>query len=321
MIGENILFIGIGFYDYDQLIIQKLESYGANVTYVCQEHSFRSLKRLSKFTFFKKIERNFSSKYLLNQFKKNGNFDKVFVIKGDKLSKVHLGFLKVKNPNAKFIMYQWDSIERFTGHKAIFSFFDDIYSFDRQDCAKYGFNFLPLFYRKSQTRLKTYSLDLSFVGWLHFNRLELLSKLEVSLKKADMRPVFYLYTSYKNWLLHNCIKKKKFVHFKALEYSDYLKIINESNAILDFHHPNQNGLTIRTIEALGANKKILTTNKDIVNYDFYSKNNCLIISSNTTAQNIIDFLRVPYEELDPKIHCKYSFNRWFSELFGIEGEL
>ena len=39
--------------------------------------------------------------------------------------------------------------------------------------------------------------------------------------------------------------------------------------VLDSAQDGQLGLTIRVLEAIGAKKKIITTNEDVINYDFY----------------------------------------------------
>ena len=46
---------------------------------------------------------------------------------------------------------------------------------------------------------------------------------------------------------------------------------------MDVNHPLQYGLTSRSIEALGANRKLITTNSNVKAYDFFNENNILII--------------------------------------------
>ena len=58
------------------------------------------------------------------------------------------------------------------------------------------------------------------------------------------------------------------------QVTDY---IGNSRVVLDLPHPMQTGLTMRTIEAIGSKKKLITTNVDIVNYDFYNPKNILLI--------------------------------------------
>ncbi|EEX2831637.1 glycosyltransferase, partial [Escherichia coli] len=48
---------------------------------------------------------------------------------------------------------------------------------------------------------------------------------------------------------------------------------------IDIHHPSQHGLTMRTIEAVGLNKKIITTNADIKKYDFYDPKDVYVYQS------------------------------------------
>ena len=52
-----------------------------------------------------------------------------------------------------------------------------------------------------------------------------------------------------------------------------MEIFSDSRCILDAPQAGQVGLTIRTIECLGAKRKLVTTNSDIKNYDFYNENN------------------------------------------------
>lgn len=80
---------------------------------------------------------------------------------------------------------------------------------------------------------------------------------------------------YINRFIKNKIRKEDsdlFI-FKKLSYKQYLELSLSSKIILDLAHPQQSGLTMRTIEAIGMNKKILTNNKDIANYPFLPKEN------------------------------------------------
>lgn len=315
LVGKKVLFIGIGFYDYDSLIVRQFEKKGASVTYVCQEHPYDIAKKLKRFFPFKKFENWLSVSFLKSLLDGARGFDEVFVIKGDRLTKQLISDLKEKNPKAHFTMYQWDSFQRFNGDPNIFKQFDSVFSFDRVDCVEKGFKFLPLFYRVSSDRKEFYRYELSFVGWLHFNRLNSLLELKGTLSQARKNVYFYLYTSIKNWFYLKIMKNISFVHRKTLPYSEFLEVLENSNAIIDLHHPDQTGLTMRTIEALGANRKIITTNEDIVNYDFYSPSNHFVLKKNTPIDEITDFIAKPYCQIDSEAYNSYSFVEWFEKLF------
>ena len=58
-----------------------------------------------------------------------------------------------------------------------------------------------------------------------------------------------------------------------MSQEEIISLISKSKAILDINHPSQVGLTMRTFETLGANKKLITTNENIKIYDFFDKEN------------------------------------------------
>lgn len=101
--------------------------------------------------------------------------------------------------------------------------------------------------------------------------------------------------------------------FEKKDSSEIADIVNQSKSVLDIQHPNQTGLTMRTIEMIGMNKKLITTNASIVNYDFYNKKNILIIDRDN-PQIDVSFFSTPYEKLNPEIYQKYSLSSWILDV-------
>ena len=58
------------------------------------------------------------------------------------------------------------------------------------------------------------------------------------------------------------------------------KLILKSKIIVEIQRNDQIGLSFRIFEALGYRKKLVTTNTDVVNYDFYNPQNILVIDEN-----------------------------------------
>ena len=73
---------------------------------------------------------------------------------------------------------------------------------------------------------------------------------------------------------------------------------------------------IRTIECLGAKRKLVTTNSDIKNYDFYNENNILIYSEPIDLDS--PFFKNEYEELPDEMYEKYSLKNWLITMIGKE---
>ena len=99
--------------------------------------------------------------------------------------------------------------------------------------------------------------------------------------------------------------------------SEIRDILLSSNVVVDIQHPRQTGLTMRTIEMLGLGKKLITTNADIRNYDFYNPRNILVIDRDNPVIDE-DFIRTPYEEIDEDIRKRYSLEGFVREIIDIE---
>lgn len=74
-------------------------------------------------------------------------------------------------------------------------------------------------------------------------------------------------------------------------------------------HNKQSGLTMRTLETLGAKKKLITSNIDIKRYDFYNENNIFIIEDEN-LEGINEFINKDYEDINQDIYEKYSLRSW-----------
>ena len=68
------------------------------------------------------------------------------------------------------------------------------------------------------------------------------------------------------------------------------------------------------IEALGAKKKLITTNEDIVNYDFYCPENIYLYNGKFDLDNI--FFKSKYKRIDNVIYERYSLRNWLKEVIG-----
>ena len=107
----------------------------------------------------------------------------------------------------------------------------------------------------------------------------------------------------------------KLVHGNAIP-TDYLcSLIQRSRVIVDCPSPSQSGLTMRTIECFGANKKMLTTNRTLFEYDFYNSNNHLIVEE-FKDRDILTFIKdEKYIYPDQCLYYKYSLNGWIEDIF------
>ena len=101
-----------------------------------------------------------------------------------------------------------------------------------------------------------------------------------------------------------------------MPFAAYAEAVARANSILDLPHPQQTGLTMRAIEAIGAGRKLVTTARDVAKYDFYRPENVSIIDAETPHLNP-DFLTSPGVALPPELVERYSLRAWCLDVLGI----
>ncbi len=322
---KRILYISPKFFGYENKIKQELEDLGAIVDFFDDRPSndfitkvFIRLKLKSLIK--KKIDKYYENIYSYILDKK---YDFVFVVSPETLSFKELTKIKELQTNAQFILYMWDSFENKNSFNTI-KLFDKIFSFDSRDVEKYSLHFLPLFYSKEYKKkehLSNYKYDLSFVATAHSDRYKISKQIKnlIAENKLSVYYYFYLpsiiiYFIRKLFIPKYTYGKLSEFSFSSLSQDKIIEIFDNSKVILDINHPSQFGLTMRTIECLGAEKKLITTNKNIKDYDFYNPNNILIID----RENInidMSFFEKEYEGLSSEIYEKYSLNSWLKNIF------
>ena len=103
-----------------------------------------------------------------------------------------------------------------------------------------------------------------------------------------------------------------FFEFDSLNRNEVLKIFKESKAIIDCPLPNQRGLTMRTFEVLALKRKLITTNKNIKDYEFYTPDNIFIIESDKEIIPM-EFINTDFNK-NYTLSSKYSLKEFVNKL-------
>lgn len=223
-------------------------------------------------------------------------YDLIFVIRPDLLSNNTLSFLKSKTQN--FIAYYWDSMVFFPRKKDIIPFFDKVYSFDSQDCEENKFELLTNFYYYEPEPVEPDKMVFC-ISHLEKRRFQLFNKMGKFLEENQITFRF---------LTKQSKEKLKSPYIEYLEetipYAAMLQLLNHYEVILDITKPLQNGLSFRIFESMGMNKKIITNNRAVMEYDFYNPNNILVVDfDNLDIPKA--FFETPFESIDEVIKQKY----------------
>ncbi len=326
--GKRILFFAPKFFGYEVAIANKLKELGADVMHFDErpKNNFltKSLIRIDRNIIKRTITQYY--KNILSQTQQQ-QFDFVFVVNLEAMTPEIVELLRKQQPQARFILYMWDSIKNKKPAQLAFKLFDWCYSFDKNDASTLpNVNFRPLFFidefdSKRWSNKTQLVYDLCFIGTVHSDRYNLVKSVNKQADSLGLKTYFYLYFHNKILFFYKKLRDIKFYNARVSEFEfnpisavDLAQKIKESGAVLDVQHPNQTGLTMRTLEMLGASKKLVTTNTHIVEYDFFNPQNIAVID----RQNPIiseSFFKTGFVEMDEKIREKYALRGWLLEIF------
>lgn len=329
---QKILLIAPIFFGYYKEIIKELELMRYEVDYICDAPSnssfSKALGRLDKRLIKGATKRYFNQKVL--PILKQKNFDEIFIIGGMtfSFSPGMIEEIKKLNPEARFTMYQWDSEKNLPYSTGIHPFIDQLYTFDLNDCEQdKKYQFLPLFYTRTYESIGkkeqvSYKYDCSYVGTAHPQKYERINMMAPELRGVLPKQFIYHYMPSKfKFIYHKLFspeyKDAKLSDFQLnkLQANEMMDIFENSRCILDAPQAGQSGLTIRTLECLGAKRKLITTNKDIKKYDFYNENNIFVFTDTIDVNS--KFFNSPFVDIDESIYMKYSLREWLRTI--LEG--
>lgn len=326
--GKKILFFYTPFFSYEKDIIKELEEKGAKVWSFNERPSDNVFLRI-----LIRLNKNIIETYILDYYKKvmdsvaEIDFDYVFVLKAESYTPKIASFVKSRCPNSVFIRYFWDSVENYKDVDKGAVYFDKIFTFDSNDSIKYGYTFLPLFYTRLYEDIAKADVsqiyDLMFAGTIHSDRYTFISSIASQVKQMGgtcyswfFLPSKILY--YKMKAQDKKMRKAKMSEFSfvPMSRSKLMDCYSRSRIQLDIQHPKQTGLTMRTIEALGAKKKLVTTNHLVKNYDFYRPENILVVDRENPVIDA-EFLKSQWKEIPDDVYEKYSLRSWLNTIFKL----
>ncbi len=311
----NITLISLDNLGMNECISSALKKQGHNVQHI----NFRDFKykypsifhRVYNFilkAFFKKnLKTQHHGKEILKELQKNNQIqDVILTIKGDFIDPDSI--LKFKNYTKKSIGFFNDNIYRCPKIKQVIPSFDEAYSFEKEDCAKFNLGFATNWIYTdnnavtNKTTLEYGVFNISSID----KRLSTLIRIanELNSKKINFKFIVYDKSNKHKTGDHGITYINK--HMPLSEVNTYT---DRSKVLLDIHRSGQIGLTFRIFESIGLEKKLITTNADIKNYDFYNPNNILIIDENNPVIPA-SFFENEYEKIPESIYKKYTPEGW-----------
>lgn len=255
----------------------------------------------------KNIKTIYYGNEILKKIRENGEIqDTILTIKGEFIDPKAI--LDFKNYTQKSIAFFNDSVARCPRTKKVIPCFDEVYSFEKDDCSKYNLKFITNWIYPTPTNHKKTEQYQVFNISSKDRRFPLIEKIATVLKEKNINYKIIIFGKKRKGQKSNVEFISK--QIPLAEVNDYL---HNSDVLLDINRNAQKGLTFRVFESIGLEKKLITTNDDIKNYDFYNPNNILIIDEKK-PDIPIDFFKNKYQKIPEEILKKYTIEGWINQV-------
>lgn len=314
---RKLLFIAPDYYGFNDVVLRGLENYSSyEIMFLIsnQKYKYKNLRERI-YNFFSKLFlginiKKIRKKEYIKKVIMDKHFDVLLINRPDVLSYTDLDLI-LKKVNHSIVLF-WDSVEKIPSQKEYITKFDSCYSFDKDDCQKYGLKEITNFYFVEE-RSENNVYDVSYLA-TYDNRMEETISIFNYFQENNIKAKAKIFT-YPSHPIKELLPKNIEVIHKIIPFGESYQYYLDSKIILDIAHPNQKGLSFRPFEAMGMNKKLITTNKDIINYDFYDPNNIFVIENPFDFSIPETFFQTDYQEINSKIKEKYHIKNWVKKIF------
>ena len=245
------------------------------------------------------------------------SIDYAIVIRPDKLDLNTIE--KIHSTAHKVVAYQWDGLARFPKVFKVINQFQRFFVFDLEDYHRYRYqypNLLPctnFYFDMPEESVSVNENEVLYVGAYMKDRIQSLIRVVDALSQYNLNLNINLFYGRKTPPISHL--HLSFIS-KGISYAENLKITKKAAVILDIKTVEHNGLSLRIFEAIKYQKKLITDNKSIMQYDFYHPNNFYVIEDDH-FHGLAAFLNSQYIPLAEEIKQKYSFSNWLKYVLDI----
>lgn len=208
-----------------------------------------------------------------------------------------LKYIHKMHPCARLIFWYWNTVEKLIPDS--YREYCECWSFDLNDCRNYGFKKNNQFYFRTDLHKCQCSSDVFFAG-KDKGRYEQLRELYCDFIKAGLKVDFTIVTNKYNDEF--CVKE-------LLSYETILDKIENTKCIVEIIKSGQSGLSVRVLEALFYNKKLITNNQLIIKEAFYHPDNIFILGKDR-KESLKYFIEKPYHFIEDSVKNQYVYDAW-----------
>lgn len=181
----------------------------------------------------------------------------------------------------------------------------DIWSFDPADCKKYQLQFNDWYCTFETDNSVQKKYDVVFIG-REKTRRPILNRFQKYFEENSILYYFHV-THERNYPIVNPTKYKR-----QISYEQMISLEKQSKAMIEIVEPGQSGSTLRIMDSVFNNVKLITNFKSIKQSPFYDPNNIYIFDDSCQFDGLKEFLNRQFHPYDQKLLDEYRFDKWVS---------
>lgn len=226
----------------------------------------------------------------------------------------YIEWLHKQQPNAKFVMFYMNNCNQANNPNKFQFDYLHFWTGDVNDSRKYGISLCPnigSYVKKWTVEKESPVFDIFFVGKdKGKKRLGELLLLESQFKKLGLNTYFHIVAERR----HERYRNPNYKDF--MPYTECLKYLGKTKAILYLGYGSQECVTIRVQESLVHKIKLVTDCSWLKKYDFYSPHNIFILGEDK-FEDLPNFLNTPYVDVEASIMKHIYFEDLAKELITL----
>ena len=313
---KRLLLIAPRISDIYKDIINQLNKWSIDVDYIedkVSNYDPKYLRSNRNLIFRNRIGRKIYSsiqknkwRQLLQQEPYNKKYDYLLVINGQSVHPFLIEELRNRNDKLYASNFLFDTCVSLYEFQYNFPYFDRVASFDRHESAQFNLSFLPIYWQEESGGAE-FEYDLFCFGGYGPQRLAFYQQIEEIAKHENLKAFIKLYSPvishYRIYKIKHLIRKLLRIrtymppeHYelgiithRRIPANEFRKMVCSSSIIVDDVKQEQDGMTARFMWALGAGRKIVTTNANILGYDCYSPEQVYVVKEEKVLINDKDF--------------------------------
>lgn len=314
---KKLLFIAPDYYGFNEVVHKGLQSFSNYEVININSTKSYKYKNINEriYSFFLKtfkgnnLKKIKTERYIQETIEKYEQYDLLLINRPDILSEVALERAIAKSINSKAIL--WDSLGKIPQPEGYLAKFNNVLSFDSDDCLKYNFTPITNFYFK-EAQHSEIRFDVALL-MTYDNRINDAIKLFRYFAVRGIKAKAKILANKKSQIKEKFPDNMEVIQ-QTIPFEKSCEYYFDSKAILDLSHRNQTGLSFRPFEALGLKKKLITTAESIKSLEFYNPTNILYIKNIDSINFPEEFLKDEYIVPSSQIIKRYSLKNWVENI-------